>query len=56
MGSPTHIEEETKQITPVSMDIDMPKGGKGRHNEDAGSQVQPKNLIESLRVNGRDPI
>jgi hypothetical protein len=29
MGSPTHIEEETQQIAPTGMDIDMSEEGKG---------------------------
>jgi hypothetical protein len=55
LGSPTPIEEETQQTTPVGMDIDMPEEGQGRQNEDAGNQVQPENPIEAPRVNGMTP-
>jgi hypothetical protein len=52
---PTLVVEETQQTTHVGMDIDRPKEGQGRQNEDASSQAQPENPEEALRVNGTAP-
>jgi hypothetical protein len=54
-GSPTPIVEETQQTTPIGMDIDTSKEGKGQQDEDASNQVHPKNPQEAPRVNGMAP-
>jgi hypothetical protein len=41
-GSPTPIMEETQQTTPVGMDIDVPEGGQGQQDEDAGNHLPQK--------------
>jgi hypothetical protein len=54
-GIPTPIVEQTQQIAPTVMDIDMSEEGQGQQDEDAGNQVQPENPIEVPRVNGTTP-
>jgi hypothetical protein len=50
-ASPTLVEEETQQITPVGMDIEVPEGGQGQQVGDAGNNSHHKNPEESSRGN-----